>query len=81
MEDGLPKPDLVVLLDIPPGLSRRRKSKGRDVHEGDLAYLTRVRREYLHLARKFRWKIVDGHLDPEVVRNLVWAKVTPKLHG
>jgi dTMP kinase len=77
LEEGLPKPDTVLILDISPRTSLWRKRKGRDVHEGNLAYLNRVRREYLHLAKRYSWKIVDGGGDPETVRRMVWAKVNP----
>lgn len=79
LEEGLPKPDGVVVLDVSPRTSLWRKRRGRDVHEGDLAYLNRVRRVYLRLAERYGWKIVDGGGDPETVRRLVWVKVAPIL--
>ena len=79
LEEGLPKPDSVVVLDISPRTSLWRKRRGRDVHEGNLAYLNRVRREYLHLAKRYGWKTVDGGWDPETVRRLVWVNVAPIL--
>ena len=77
LEKGLPRPDVVVVLDILPRMSLGRKRRGRDVHEGDLAYLSRVRREYLRLAKRYGWKVVDGAQDPETVQRLVWSKVAP----
>jgi dTMP kinase len=79
LEEGLPKPDAVVLLDISPRTSAGRKSMGRDLHEGNLAYLKRVRREYLRLAKRHGWVIVDGSRDPEEVRRFIWLKVAPIL--
>jgi dTMP kinase len=76
LEEGLPKPDVVVVLDILPRTSLGRKSKGRDVHEGDLAYLEKVRRAYLRLAGKYRWRVVDGHQDSKTVRRLIWNQVS-----
>jgi dTMP kinase len=75
LEAGLPKPDKVLVLDISPRTSLWRKRKGRDIHEGNLPYLNRVRRQYLRLARQFGWQIVDGGGDPETVRRIVWGKV------
>ena len=72
LEEGLPKPDVVVVLDVSPRTSFNRKIRERDLHESDLAYLKSVRRAYLRLARKYRWKIVDGQYDSETVRGLVW---------
>jgi dTMP kinase len=79
LEEGLPKPDRVVVLDISPRTSLWRKRSGRDVHEDDLAYLNKVRREYLNLAKRYGWTIVDGGGDPETVRRMVWAKLAPTL--
>jgi len=75
LEEGLPRPDVVVVLDVSPRTSFIRKRRERDLHEGDLSYLRRVRRAYVRLARKNGWKIVDGHHDSETVRRLVWGKV------
>jgi len=72
IEEGLPKPDVVVVLDVSPRTSFNRKIRERDLHESDLTYLKSVRRAYLRLARKYRWKIVDGQYDSETVRGLVW---------
>ncbi len=72
LEEGLPKPDVVVVLDVTSRTSFIRKSQERDLHEGDLTYLRRVRRAYLRLARKYMWKVVDGQYDSETVRGLVW---------
>ena len=75
LEEGLPKPDVVLVLDVSPRTSFIRKSRERDLHEGDLAYLRRVRRVYLRLARKNGWKVIDGEIDSVTVRRLVWGQV------
>jgi dTMP kinase len=75
LEEGLPTPNMVVVLDIPPRMSLDRKRRGRDVHEGDLAYLSRVRKEYLRLAKRYGWRVVDGAQDLQTVQRLVWKKV------
>lgn len=79
LEEGLPKPDIVVVLDIPPIASLRRKRMGRDIHEDNLTYLTKVRGAYRRLAKKYGWIIVDGLEDPETVHRLIWAKVATVL--
>jgi len=75
LEEGLPKPDVVVVLDVTPRTSFVRKVRGRDLHEGDLTYLRRVRGAYLRLARKYGWKVVDGQHDSATVQELVWSQV------
>jgi len=75
LEEGLPKPDVVVVLDVTPRTSFMRKTRERDLHEGDLTYLRRVRGAYLRLARKYGWKVVDGQRDSATVRRSVWGQV------
>jgi len=75
LEEGLPKPNVVVVIDVSPQTSLVRKHEGRDIHEGDLVYLEKVRRAYRLLAKKYRWNIVDGREEPEEVRRLIWEKV------
>ena len=76
LEEGLPKPDVVVVLDVSPRTSLARKQRGRDVHESDLAYLNRVRKAYLSLAKRYGWMIVNGQNDTKKVRDLVWTRIT-----
>ncbi len=73
LENGLPKPDAVFVLKITPHTSFGRKKKRRDVHEGDRKYLSKVRAAYLHLARKYGWKVIDGDQDPSIVHSELWA--------
>ena len=77
LEDELPRPDVVLILDVPPKVSFGRKRQRRDVHEESLPYLTNVRIAYLHLAKKFHWKIVSGTKDPRAVHIEVWKRVLP----
>jgi dTMP kinase len=75
LEEGLPKPNVVVVLDVSPRTSFKRKIRERDLHEGDPTYLRSVRRAYLRLATKYGWKVVDGQHDAATVRRLVWSQV------
>ncbi len=60
LDDGMPKADIVILLDIPPEESFRRRKKDRDVFESDLAFLSRVSEVYRSMAEKRRWRVVDA---------------------
>ena len=60
LDDGMPKADIVILLDIPPEESFRRKKKDRDMFESDLAFLSRVSEVYRSMAEKRRWRVVDA---------------------
>jgi dTMP kinase len=77
LEEGLPIPNVVVIVDVSPRTSLLRKRKGRDVHESDLAYLKSVQKAYLTLAKTYGWNVVDGRGDANKVQRLVWARVKP----
>lgn len=79
LEDELPKPDTVLVLDVPPKVSFGRKKQHRDLHEESPSYLAKVRIAYLRLARKFHWKLIDGRENPREVRTEIWKLVLPTL--
>lgn len=66
---ALPRPDLVILLDLPAEEAQRRIAKkaprtytdrAADLHEEDAPYLARVRAVYRELAsRQENWRIID----------------------
>lgn len=63
---GLPKPDLVVYLDLPTelsrGMMRRRESETgvqADIHEQDDAYLRRCRESAREIAARCGWRVVN----------------------
>ena len=53
----LPRPDLVIFLDMPPEVSEKLiKERNRtDIHEKDFDYLRRCYVAYKEIARKFNW--------------------------
>ncbi len=59
---GLPVPDLVLFLDMPPEISDRliaaraaAGTRGKDIHEADREYLHRCYRAYQELSEKYGW--------------------------
>ncbi len=96
-EFGLPHPDLVVLLDLPPGLAQtlvgRKAARSytampADIHEDAQDHLASARQVYLELAaRDPVWHTVavggagGGIRAPEDVAADVWATVSPLLGG
>ncbi len=63
----LPKPDLVILLDMPieftRSLMRKREhdtNTQADIHEQDLTYLAHCRESALEAAAHYGWQIVSG---------------------
>jgi dTMP kinase len=93
-EFGLPRPELVVLLDAPVALARelvgRKAARGyttmeADIHEGDADHSSATREVYLELARRGAWRIVSTANDEGDARGVdeiadeVWAAVEPLL--
>jgi len=61
LEEGMPKADKVVFLDVPVRASRRllkKRGRKKDVNEKDARYLEEVRGVYLSEARRKGWKVV-----------------------
>lgn len=79
MATGNLKPDLTILLDIPPeqGLERRRSSKDRFELE-DLSFHHRVRDGYLKIASAGpdRWLLIDASLTRARIAGIIWDKVS-----
>ncbi len=72
---GLPLPDLVIFLDLPPGFSRRLRElraqteAREDIHELDEAYLSACYQAYLEVAEKYGWKRI-ACADGDAVRSI-----------
>ena len=62
---GLPVPDAVVFLDVPPAISREliaaraaASQQAKDIHEQDDKYLEACHRAYCELAEKYGWAAI-----------------------
>lgn len=57
----LPRPDVVIFLDMPPEISERliKERKRNDIHEKDFDYLRRCYTTYKELAKKFDWITIN----------------------
>lgn len=69
---GIPKPDLVIFLDMPNDVSQRLMSgryggdeSKKDIHERDTAYLDACRRSALFNAKYGGWKIINCAVNGE----------------
>ena len=88
---GLPRPDLVLYLDLPTELSermlRQREQKTgvrADIHEQDDAYLRGCRESARQIARDLNWTVVDcareGRIRPAgEIHEEVWNRVAEYL--
>lgn len=79
LEKDLPKPDVVLVLDVSPQTSFKRKMRRRDLHEVNRLYLKKVRSAYLHLSKKYRWIVIDGERSPKTVHLDLWKEVSRTL--
>jgi dTMP kinase len=61
LEKGLPRADLVIVLDAPPrSLSWRRPGSSKDVYEKSSALQDKAQKAYRELARTHDWSLIDA---------------------
>jgi len=60
LDAGLPKADLVILLDVTQKESFRRKKSNRDKFEKNEEFLKKISKIYRNIARIKHWKIIDA---------------------
>jgi len=79
LEEGLPAPDLVLLLDAAPTRIVPRRGDRKDSYERDLDLQEKVRRTYLDLAKKFGWSVVDANGGIEETNSTIISVVSKSL--
>jgi dTMP kinase len=82
----LPRPDVVVFLDMPPSVSQRLLSKRydgneskKDIHERDGAYLNRCRESALYAAERLSWQVIPCVNSDDSEEPLPEAAITEQL--
>ncbi len=60
LEQGLPQPDVVLVLDAPVARLSSRRSRNKDTYERDASLQESARRSYLSLASRFGWRVLDA---------------------
>jgi dTMP kinase len=75
LDKGLPKPAMVIVLDVPVSSSFNRKTEKRDLHEKNRQFLAKVRLSYHKLARQYKWKIVEANMSADQVHSQIWKQV------
>jgi dTMP kinase len=71
LDEGMPKADLVIVIDINPKTLVRRSKNVVDTFEKDLALIGRVKKNYRILARKFKWRVIEGERSIDEVHDQV----------
>ncbi|MBI3841041.1 MAG: dTMP kinase [Thaumarchaeota archaeon] len=79
LEEGLPKSDLVLVLDASPGVVYRRRGLNKDRYERNVGLQERTRNAYLMLAKEFGWKVVDASQGIEATSSALNSEVSAVL--
>ena len=79
LEDGLPRPDLTLLLDASPARLAPRRGDRKDSYERNPALQESARRAYLDLASKFNWTVVNAEGGVEETNGSVATAVSKAL--
>ena len=77
LDSGLPKADLVIVLDVSQQESFKRKKTNRDKFEKNKSFYKKIAETYKTLAIKKRWKIVDATR----TKDKVHGDIMKILHG
>ncbi|MFN3654890.1 MAG: dTMP kinase [Candidatus Nitrosotenuis sp.] len=79
LDEGLPKADLVIVLDVPQKVSFLRKKTKRDRFEKNTEFLKRISKTYKTLAKKFGWKVIDASQTKDQVHQDIMKILSSKL--
>ena len=79
LDEGLPKSDLVIVLDVPQKESFARKKQNRDKFEKNKQFSNKISQGYRKLAKKKRWKIVNASQSKDEVHKDVMKIVAKKM--
>lgn len=78
VQQYLPEPAMVFLLDIAPEEAARRKAEGRDKFERDLSLLSRVRDSYRRQAAAEGWEVVDAARSKDDIAADILSRVSSR---
>ena len=79
LDEGLPKADLVIVLDVSHKESFNRKKSRRDTFEKNSKFLEQISKNYRTLAKKLGWKLVDATNSKEKVHQSIMEILSKKL--
>ena len=79
LEEGLPEPDLILVLDAPPTTLIPRRGEKKDSYERNISLQKSARSAYLMLAAKFGWTVIDADRGVVDVNKEVKIAVTKAL--
>ena len=79
LDQGLPKADLVILLDVTQKESFRRQKTHRDKFEKNEEFLRKISKIYRTTAKKKHWKIIDASKPKDEVHEEILKTFSKKL--
>jgi dTMP kinase len=79
LDAGLPRADLVIVLDVSQKESFSRKKQNRDKFEKDAQFLQTISSTYRRLAKKYCWHLVNASQSKEKVHADIMKVISKKL--
>jgi len=79
LDAGLPKADLVILLDVSQKESFNRQKTNRDKFEKNEEFLRKISKIYKITAKKKRWKIIDATKSKQEVHEEIMKTFSKKI--
>ncbi len=79
LDAGLPKADLVILLDVTQKESFRRQKTNRDKFEKNEEFLRKISKIYLRTAKKKHWKIIDASKSKQEIHEEILKRFSMKI--
>ena len=79
LDAGLPKADLVIVLDVSQKESFSRKKQNRDKFEKNAQFLQTISSTYRKLAKKYHWNLVNASQSKEQVHADIMQVLSKKL--
>ena len=79
LDKGLPKEDIIIILEINPETSYKRINYNRDLFEKNLEFLLNVKQNYQKLSQVYKWRIINGEESIEKIHMKISSIVKEKL--
>jgi len=79
LDAGLPKADLVILLDVTQKESFRRQKTRRDKFEKNEEFLRKISKIYRTIAKKKHWKIIDASKSKQEIHEEILKTFSKKM--
>jgi dTMP kinase len=80
LDRGLPKEDIIIILEIDPETSYKRITYNRDLFEKNLEFLLNVKQNYQKLSQVYKWRIINGEETVEKIHMKISSLVKEKLN-